>query len=85
MLCIGQGLINVRCKNETVFSFLSYVLQGGPGSLFLAFTIWLVLDFLSSIRSKAISVKRKFSFPSQDSISSNLFLWSSSFRVFPMP
>lgn len=73
MLCIGQGLIKVRCKNETIFSLLSYVLQGGPGSLFLAFTIWLVLDSLSFISSKAISVKRKIAPPSQDSISSKHF------------
>lgn len=75
MLCIGQGLIKVRYKNETIFSLLSYVLQGGPGSLFLAFTIWLVLDSLSFISSKAISVKRKVAPPSQDSISSNHFFW----------
>lgn len=45
MLCIGQGLINVRCKTEALPSLLNRMLQGGPGSLFLAFTIWLVFDF----------------------------------------
>lgn len=45
MLCIGQGLINVRGKTEAFPFLLNYILQGGPGSLFIAFTIWLVLDF----------------------------------------
>lgn len=33
-------------KNEFIISLLTHVLQGGPGSLFIAFTIWLVLHFL---------------------------------------